>query len=166
MMMMMVKNNNGPRRKSRRPREEMAHDFRRGLKTRNIIIYPVELNVFPLRPPSWKSIVKYSRRVSKKKTTPTSVKICLTRRRSLFVTGKKTTPTTYTDFSQHEGFCIFFFFFTINKLRTTIYLITYNKNVLYYTIFILKLSYNNILISYKLKYSNSLISMILYEKKI
>lgn len=64
MMMMMVKNNNDPQRKSGRPKEEMVHDFRRGLKTRNIIIYPVELNVFPLHPSSPRSIVKYSRRVS------------------------------------------------------------------------------------------------------
>lgn len=64
MMMMIVKNNNDPWRKSGRPKEEMAHDFHRGLKTRNIIIYPVELNVFLLRPSSQKSIVKYSRRVS------------------------------------------------------------------------------------------------------
>lgn len=87
MMMMVVENNNDPRRKSRRPRGEMVHDFRRGLKIRNIIIYPVKLNVFPLRPPSRRSIVKYSRRVSekKKKTTPTSVKICLTRKKDYYL---------------------------------------------------------------------------------
>lgn len=67
MMMMVVENNNDPRRKSGRPRGEMVHDFRRGLKIRNIIIYPVKLNVFPLRPPPQRSIVKYSRRVSEKK---------------------------------------------------------------------------------------------------
>jgi len=39
----------------------------------------------------------------KKKTTPTSVKICLTRRRSLFVTGKKK-PIVYYGFSQHYGY--------------------------------------------------------------
>jgi len=82
----------------------MAHDFRRGLKTRNIIIiiiYPVELNVFffffslrllPLiRRHVDGSIVKHSRRVwretseekgKKRRRRPaTSVKICLTRRR-------------------------------------------------------------------------------------
>jgi len=61
------KYNNDPRRKSGRPKEEMAHDFHRGLKTQNIIIYPVELNVFPLRPSSRRSIVKYLRRVLQKK---------------------------------------------------------------------------------------------------